>query len=43
MFLNYTHVPSFHFAEVERHRPVGEGLLVEILGVSPDERRHVIS
>jgi len=32
------HVPSFHFAEVKRYRSVREGLLVEVFGVSPDER-----
>lgn len=38
-----TPVPSFHFAEVEGHRSVRESFLVEVLGVSPDKRRHVVS
>ncbi len=30
--------PALHFAEVEGHGPVGQGFLVQILGVTADVR-----
>lgn len=36
-------LPALHFAEVERHGPVGDGLHAEVLGIAADERGHVVA
>lgn len=47
--MKYLHItilndsPPLDLAEVKGDSPIGQGLLVEVLGVPPDERRHVIS
>ena len=35
--------PSLRLAEVKGHSAVGDGLLIDVLGVSPYERGHVIA
>lgn len=37
------HSPSLHLAEVEGNSPVRQRLLVQVFGITPDERRHVIT
>lgn len=37
------HLPPLDLAEVEGDSPVGQCLLIEVLGVTPDERRHIIA
>lgn len=40
---NEKRLPFLHSAKVESHLSVGEGLLVEIAAVAPDERGHVVA
>lgn len=35
--------PPLNLAKVESDGPVGERLLIEVFGVAPDERRHIIA